>query len=62
MAKITNKVTVQMYGDPGIQEQLVALFKEAGLEVSGGLGKDYTTKKGEEGHYVAYKLELKTEF
>jgi hypothetical protein len=52
MTKITDKVTVQLYGDESLQNQIIQLLQSSGLSVKLREGKDYTTKRGEEGHYV----------
>lgn len=51
MAKITNKVPVQMFGDVELQKRIIDVLMAAGIVNTVRDAKPYTTKKGEEGYY-----------
>lgn len=53
MAAIKDRVSAQFYGDNTMQTQIVEALKSAGVVVKHNSEKDYTTKKGEEGHYMS---------
>ena len=53
MSKIKDKVTAQLYGDPEMQEQIIAALSSAGVVVKCNAQKEYKTKVGNEGYYMA---------
>jgi predicted transcriptional regulator len=56
MPKIKDKVTCQMYGDLDFQNQIIEALKSSGVAIKVTNDKDYTTKKGDEGHYFSLNL------
>lgn len=57
--KITNEVTLQLYGDGELQETILsAISKALGVDVEVRSEKDYVTKKGAEGHYMQTLIKL----
>ena len=58
MAQIKNQVSFQAYGDEELQNKLISSFRDSGFDIKLQGEKDYVTKKGEEGHYISFKLTL----
>ena len=58
MAQIKNQVSFQAYGDEELQNQLISSFRTSGFAIKVNSEKDYVTKKGEEGHYMSFKITL----
>ena len=56
---ITNKVNIQLYGDGALQERvLAAIAKELNVDVVVTQEKDYETKRGQSGHFIAASVKL----
>ena len=56
---IKDEVSIQLYGDAEVQERLLKIVSNAfDVELRVTSEKDYETKKGMSGHYIAAKLKL----
>ena len=53
---ITDKATVQFYGDKAIQDRVLEAITAAGLSAKVVTEKPYTTKKDETGYYQSIKV------
>ena len=56
MAQIKDTVSVQLYGDKDFELQIIEALKSSGVVVKTTQEKPYSTKKGDEGYYIALKL------